>query len=275
MKRLQLIIWFLTIATSIAAQGYTVKGKIINEIGEAVEYATVGIPGTIHGTLSGIDGVFEFTLPHECCDTLVVTHISYNKATIAPDIYKNSSDTLFITMQSHELEELVVYCGKRKKAKLSNRGIRFAGTVTSLGIDRIGYEIGSIIEVKHPFEVNEIVFNTISNKIENARLSVNIYSIDDSGTIFTNIMHHPVYIEIPVGDRKREHKVLPDKSIYIEPGNYYVAVKFVDGKSNDPQKEHLLFPLYLKSGYIRNSAVEYPEKIPVNLGIMINGYEYR
>ena len=44
---------------------------------------------------------------------------------------------------------------------------------------------------------------------------------------------------------------------------------------NYPEKEKIAFPLYIKSGYIRRSAVEHPEKSPFNLGLQINGFEYR
>ena len=274
MKKL-LFAMSLLAATSTTAQEVTIKGRILTEEGTAVEYATIGIPGTKNGTLSGIDGEFELTLPQGCNDTIAVSHVSYGDVKLPAALYRNNGEALIVTMQPRELQELTVYNGKRKKAKLAGRGMRFAGAVTAWTAEKTGYEIGSIIDVKHAFEVEEFVFSTIRNSVENARLSVNIYSIDETESSFINVMHHPVYVNIPISDKKSEHVITANESISLFPGRYYVALKFVDGKKQTTKDGKILFPLYLKSSYIRNGATDTPEKIPVNMGLMIKGYEYR
>ena len=274
MKKL-LFVMSLLAATSTTAQEVTIKGRILTEEGTAVEYATIGIPGTKSGTLSGIDGEFELTLPQGCNDTIAVSHVSYGDVKLPATVYKECNETLIVTMQPRELQELTVYNGKRKKAKLAGRGMRSAGAVTAWTAEKTGYEIGSIIDVKHAFEVEEFVFSTIRNSVENARLSVNIYSIDETESSFINVMHHPVYVDIPISDKKSEHVITTNESISLFPGRYYVALRFVDGKKQTTKDGKILFPLYLKSSYIRNGATDTPEKIPVNMGLMIKGYEYR
>lgn len=274
MKRL-LFAFLLLIATSIAAQDIRVKGRIVGEEGAAVEYATIGIPGTKSGTLSGIDGEFELTLPQECNDTIVASHVSYGDVKIPAALYRNSRESLIVTMQPKQLQELTVYDGKRKKARLSNKGMKVAGGVTQWTTEKLGYEIGSIINVKRVFEVEELLFSTVLNNIENARLSINIYLMDETESNFSNVMHHPIYVDIPVSEKKNEHVIAVKENIFLEPGQYYVAVKFVDGKKLTDKSDVMLFPLYLKESYIRNSPVDIPEKIPVNLGLEIKGYEYR
>ena len=273
MKKL-LFAMSLLAATSTTAQDITIKGRILTEEGTAVEYATIGIPGTKNGTLSGIDGEFELTLPQGCNDTIVASHVSFGDVKI-PAAYRNRGEDFIVTMQPKLLQELTVYDGKRKKAKLAGRGMRFAGAVTVWTAEKIGYEIGSIIDVKHAFEVEEFVFSTIQNSVENVRLSVNIYSIDETESSFINVMHHPIYVDIPVSEKKCEHVITANESIFLSPGRYYVALKFVDGKKQTTKDGKILFPLYLKSSYIRNSPVDIPEKVPVNLGLQIKGYEYR
>ena len=274
MKRL-LFALSLFVATSATAQDFTIKGRIVGEEGAAVEYATIGIPGTKSGTLSGIDGAFELTLAQECNDTIVATHVSYGDVKIPAALYRNNGEALIVTMQLKMLKELTVYDGKRKKARLSNRGMKVAGGVTQWTTEKLGYEIGSIINVKRVFEVEEILFSTVLNNIENARLSINIYLMDETESNFSNVMHHPIYVDIPVSEKKNEHIIAVKENIFLEPGRYYVAVKFVDGKKQTDKKDIMLFPLYLKGSYIRNSPVDIPEKIPVNLGLEIKGYEYR
>lgn len=266
----------LSAATTIAAQNITVKGRIVSEEGAAVEYATIGIPGTKNGTLSGIDGVFELTLPQECNDTIVASHVSFGNVKIPAAAYRNSGEDFIVTMQPKFLKELTVYDGKRKKAKLSDGGMKIAGGVIQLSTEKLGYEVGSIMKVKRIFEVEEILFSTVSNSIENAKLSINIYSIDESESNFSNVLHHPVYVEIPVSDKKHEHVITAKENIVLAPGRYYVALKFVDGNKPAGEDGKMQFPLYLiSSSYIRNSPVDIPEKVPVNLGLEITGYEYR
>ena len=159
MKRL-LFAMSLLAATYTTAQNITIKGKIQSEEGTAVEYATIGIPGTKNGTLSDIDGEFELTLPQGCNDTIAVSHVSYGDVKLPAALYRNNGEALIVTMQPRELQELTVYNGKRKKAKLTNRGMRFAGGVTQWTTEKLGYEIGSIIDVKRVFEVEEILFST-------------------------------------------------------------------------------------------------------------------
>ena len=274
MKKL-LFAMSLLAATSTTAQEVTIKGRILTEEGTAVEYATIGIPGTKNGTLSGIDGEFELTLPQGCNDTIAVSHVSFGDVKLPATVYNECNETLIVTMQPRELQELTVYNGKRKKAKLAGRGMRFAGGVTQWTTEKLGYEIGSIIDVKRVFEVEEILFSTVLNNIENARLSINIYMIDETESDFSNVIHHPIYVDIPVNEKKSEHVIAVKENIFLEPGRYYVAVKFVDGKKQTDKREVMLFPLYLKSSYIRNSPVDFPEKIQVNLGLEIRGYEYR
>ena len=52
----------------------SIKGQIINEQGDPVEYVQVGIPKLQTGTISTADGHFEITVP---TDTLQFFHVSY------------------------------------------------------------------------------------------------------------------------------------------------------------------------------------------------------
>ena len=65
-----------------------VTGRISNERGEAVEYATVSIVGDTIGTLADAQGHFSLTIPHGKRNDLSITHVSYDKAnSISPLIY--------------------------------------------------------------------------------------------------------------------------------------------------------------------------------------------
>ena len=194
--------------------------------------------------------------------------------TIAASLFHMSS----YAQERHQLEELVVIAGKHKHKKMFGTGKRIPCSVASLTAERTGYEIGSIIKSKHLFEIEEICFNITSNKIKGVILGVEIYRID---SLFTKVLPSPILIDIPIGSRQRI-SVTPNVQTIIEPGEYFVAVQFVDCDEEykkysevEKRKNHLLFPLYLKKSFIRNEREGKLEKFRFNLGLKIRGIEYR
>ena len=75
-------------------------------------------------------------------------------------------------------------------------------------------------------------------------------------------------------DRQWFAKNVADSAVFLFLWFTLTSVSFLYLFLNG-EKDIMLFPLYLKESYIRNSPVDIPEKIPVNLGLEIKGYEYR
>ena len=186
------------------------------------------------------------------------------------------------------LNSVTIYSGKKKHKKLLGKGTRFPGGVTQWTPDKVGAEVGSLINVKHPFEVEEIIFSTQSNNIDSLMLKIEIRSTDN---LDSSIVDKPIEINIPKGE-KQKFGITPEKQLIIEPGEYFFAVVFADcsdeakrRRSSNAcrdskqrykmQKESILFPLYFKASYIRSGKGEELEKIPVNLGVKVRGTEYR
>ena len=179
--------------------------------------------------------------------------------------------------EAHQLDELVIIDGKKKHKKMFGTGVKIPCAVASLTPDKRGYEVGSTIKTKHPFEVEEINFDITSNNIGDVTLGIEIYNISNN---FSRTLQEPLLIKVPVG-KKQEISVQPEKRTIIEPGEYFVAIKFIDcvehsensGKKNE--REALLFPLYLKNSYIRHSSNDSIERCKINMGLKIRGIEYK
>ena len=62
----------------------TVKGHVVNERDENVEYVSIGIEEDSVGVISDAQGHFTLTIPAGRKDELTFTHVSYQTATI-PD----------------------------------------------------------------------------------------------------------------------------------------------------------------------------------------------
>ena len=181
------------------------------------------------------------------------------------------------------LEEVVVIGSKQKHKTLSNRGTRILGAISTLTPNKVGYEVGSALKVKHPFEVEEIEFFIISNSIRDVTLQVAIYR----DSTFTEVLSQPIFVNIPEGNRQKV-VAKPTERILLEPGDYIVAITFVhcdeetqqqwansdqwDGQTRyQMMKQSIQFPLYLKAGYIRSTSTDTFEKCPANIGLKVKG----
>ena len=150
--------------------------------------------------------------------------------------------------------------------------------------DKVGYEEGSAISIKHPFEVEEIEFFIISNSIRNVKLQVAIYR---DGT-FTEMLGNPIVVDIPEGKRQTI-VATPTERTLLEPGDYIVTITFVHCDEETQQQwtnsdqwdgqtrymmatqQSLQFPLYLKAGQIRSNPNDAFEKCPTNIGLKVKG----
>ena len=182
---------------------------------------------------------------------------------------------------ARQLQEVVVLGGKQKT--LSSRGTRILGAVSMLTPDKVGYEVGSALSVKQPFEVEEIEFFIISNSIRDVTLQVAIYR----DSTFTEVLSHPILVNIPKGNRQTI-VAKPTERILLQSGDYIVAITFVhcdeetqqqwtnsdqwDGQTRyQMMKQSIQFPLYFKAGQIRSNPDDAFEKCPTNIGIMVRG----
>ena len=185
------------------------------------------------------------------------------------------------TTNARQLQEVVVLGGKQKT--LSSRGTRILGAVSMLTPDTVGYEVGSALSVKHPFEVEEIEFDIISNSIRDVTLQVAIYR----DSTFTEVLGHPIVVDIPEGNRQRI-VATPAERTLLQSGDYIVAITFAhcdeetqqqwtnsdqwDGQTRyQMMKQSIQFPLYLKAGYIRSTSTDTFEKCPANIGLKVKG----
>ena len=182
-----------------------------------------------------------------------------------------------------QLQEVIIQGDKHKRKSLSGRGIRIPGAVSILTPDKIGHEVGSVLSVKHPFEVKEIEFDIISNNIKDVTLQVAIYR----DITFTEVLSQPILINIPEG-RKQTIVATPTENILLEPDDYIVAITLADCDeeilqqwTNSDQwdnqtryrmmKQSIQFPLYLKTGYMKSNAPDVFEKCTASIGLKVKG----
>lgn len=286
--RIKLAIALSLLPVLLSAQEHvTVKGRIINEQGEAVEYVQLGVPKLQIGSISAADGRFEIDMP---CDTLEFFHVSYQPAAYpvtGPD------DDVVIVLHGRELPPAVFIGGNTKEKYLIHPGVKINERIGGADFYRPGgggkgAELGCIAKVRKPFLIKDIQFTILDNHIPGCVASVNVYRIEGDPETFINVLHKPIYVNIIESDSRQDYSVQPDENILLEPGKYFVAIQIVatDNEAvhriletpeseRHPRALHMSTALYFKSSYERYSAMGKMMKIPVNIGVAVKGLEYQ
>ena len=284
--RIRLTLALLLIPACVFAQErFTVRGRIVDEKGEAVEYVQVGIPRHGIGTVATVDGRFEINVPG---DTLEFHHVSYQTGYYPVSGPEND---LVIVLRESELPPAVFIGGNTREKYLLRPGTRFPGAQGGFdardGVDK-GKEVGSVAKTRKPFLIKDILFTITSNRIPGCVVSINIYRIEEEPKAFINILHKPIYAEVAVSDGRQDFDIQPEESILLEPGSYFISFSLVDCDMDavrrfqeTPESERrptdmsLYANLYFKSSYYRESSLAEPIYIPINVGISVKGLEYR
>ena len=286
--RIKLLLALAFFPALLAAQEHvTVKGRIINERGNAVEYVQLGVPKLQIGSISAADGRFEIDMP---CDTLEFYHVSYQRAAYP---VTGPADDVIIVLHEQELPPAIFIGGDTKEKYLLKPG---TGLLKSVGIITTsmrsghpsGREIGSVAQTKKPFLVKNILLTVRSNHIPGCVASINIYRIEGKKESFVNVLHKPIYFDVAVSNDPQDFDIQPEETLLLEPGRYFIAFQIV-GCNNEAlqaflakkQEERKIwemsmdFNIYLKSSYVREVAMGEMEHLPVNIGVAVKGLEYR
>ena len=285
--RIKLLLALLCLPFCVYAQdGFPVRGRIVNDQGEPVEYVQVGIPKLQLGTISTADGLFEITVP---ADTLEFFHVSYRTGSY---LVTGPADDVTVVLHENELSPAVFIGGNTKEKYLLRPGTRIAGNGGVLVFEpktgsTKGVEIGSVAKTGKPFLVKEIQFGIWQNSVPDCVVSVNIYRIEGKEE-FVNMLQRPIYVNVPESETAQEFNIKPEETILLEPGRYFISFQIVDCNEKaleeylqTPESERdwsqmrLVTILYFKSSYTRKVALGKMEHCPVNIGMVVKGLEFQ
>jgi len=144
-KIMMLSLCFLLTISQLWAQNRTIKGKVLNEKGEALAGVTVTVKGSTTGTATGTDGTFTLSVP-PTAKTLVVSSLNY----VAQDVNvvgKTSISVLLVSTAS-ELEGVVVqvpYGTVKKKAFTGAENTIGAATLSRQQVTNVTKAIDGLI----------------------------------------------------------------------------------------------------------------------------------
>ena len=271
--------------TLFAQENVKVKGRIVDRQGEAVEYVQVGVPKLRIGTISTVDGRFEMDIP---CDTLEFFHVSYQPAAYP---VTGPAEDVVIVLHEQELPPAVFIGGDTKEKYLLRPGMTLLKNLGVVTTDlRSGHpsgrELGSVAHAKKPFLVKDILLTVLNNQIPGCVASIHVYRIEGKRESFVNVLHRPIYFDVPVSSEPQDFDIQPEETLLLEPGKYFIAFQVVGCDDaalqaflSKPEEERKLgemsmdFPILLKSSYIREVALGGMEHVPVNIGVAVKGLE--
>ena len=82
MNKKTIISIMLALVTMTGQAQITLKGSIVNERGEKIEYVSIGLEEDSIGTISDANGNFTIEIPANRKNDLVFTHVSFQKAIV-------------------------------------------------------------------------------------------------------------------------------------------------------------------------------------------------
>ena len=285
--RIKLVTAALLLPAALFAQErVSVKGRIVNERGEAVEYVQLGVPRLQLGTISSVDGRFEIDIPR---DTLQFFHVSYEPAAYP---VTGPAEDVVIVLREQELPPALSVGGNTKEKYLVHPGMKISERLGGADFYREnggkGAELGCIARARKPFLIKDIRFTILDNHIPGCVASINVYRIEGDPETFVNVLHKPIYFNIIESDSRQDYSIRPEETILLEPGKYFIALQVVatdeeavrkiletPESERNPRALHMSTALYFKNSYERYSALGKMIHIPVNIGIAVKGLEYQ
>ena len=262
-----MLIAIMTIASPVSAQTI-VKGCIVNERSETIEYVSIGFEENSVGTISDANGNFELEIPTNRKNDLVFTHVSFQKAVVPYETYANGQQ-LTVTMKDKVVELAEVVVGKKNKPqKIAGKAI--SGPMASFrGKGKAdALEWGPVFRSKKDYVISDILLTIKGSSYQWCVLSFNIYEIQ--GDKFVNILNKPIYQRIEKSDGKQRLDIQPEETIVLKgKKRYYISVAVIDSDSYgilDMQSQ-------FKTSYARNITKGKKRKLPIGPAIQVKGYE--
>lgn len=262
-----MLIAIMTIASPVSAQTI-VKGCIVNERSETIEYVSIGFEEDSVGTISDANGNFELEIPTNRKNDLVFTHVSFQKAVVPYETYANGQQ-LTVTMKDKVVELAEVVVGKKNKPqKIAGKAI--SGPMASFrGKGKAdALEWGPVFRSKKDYVISDILLTIKGSSYQWCVLSFNIYEIQDSK--FVNILNKAIYHRIEKSNSKQRLDIQPQETIMLKgKKRYYISVAVIDSDSYgilDMQSQ-------FKTSYARNITKGKKRKLPIGPAIQVKGYE--
>jgi hypothetical protein len=270
MKKLLSAMLLILVCTTGMAQT-VVKGHVVNERSESVEYVSIGFEEDSVGVISDAEGNFELTIPKGRKNALSFSHVSYLTTEVPFQTYA-SGEELTVVLKDKVVELTEVVIGKKNKPKaIVGKGIPLPGGViaTSGKSTDLGPEGGVAFSCSKEYVICDILVKISGCTFKQCKVSINVYEKIDKQ--FVNIHQKPIYETVTNEKSNYTLDIRPEENIVLKPKkDYYVSISVVDGFG---EEGFLYMKAYMKSGLYRSAVKGKTKKLPVCPAIQVKGYE--
>lgn len=268
MRKLGVLFLTVVMQTVCLAQT-TVKGHVVNERGESIEYVSIGFEEDSVGTISDAKGYFTLQIPKGRTKDLSFSHVSYQTTDVPYQEYAGGKE-LTVVLKDRVVELAEVVIGKKNKPKtIVGKGLPAPGVfgISGRGIAD-GPEGGPTFSCSKSYVISDILVNVSGLSYKQCTLSVNIYERKDGQLV--NIHQKPIYEIIRQEAGAHTLDIRPEENIVLKPKtDYYLSIAVVDSDGEG----YLYMKGYLKNGLYRNAVKGKTKKLPICPAIQIKGYE--
>lgn len=175
------LLFTLFLSISLQAQ-LKLKGSIVDEDGEVVPYANIGVVGMGIGTVSSSEGDFELIVPDSLHDyRLRVSSVGFKALETTPEkllkLIKKSTQVKLAKM-SVQLREVVI-SNKKLKEKIIGNKTKSRSVAAGFTSNKLGNEVGLIMKIKKQTFIDALNVNISSNDVGKVKFRVNVYDLKD------------------------------------------------------------------------------------------------
>lgn len=185
---------FLSCCQSLYSQ--LLKGKILNEQGQSIEYVNISIVGTNKGTISDKGGNFVLNISNlKPTDSLYFSHLNYHTKSLT--IKEALAKEVVLTQREIELPAVEVQGKRPKLTTIRPMGMRVPNSTMFFKIreereNEVVSTAGDIITLKKDFIAKKFKIFCIKNTMQKAILRLNFYKKEENN--LTPLIAKPIYI---------------------------------------------------------------------------------
>ncbi|HAN17759.1 MAG TPA: hypothetical protein DCQ24_03700 [Bacteroidales bacterium] len=263
----RLLILVLLIISCNTITGQNISGVVLNATNkQPVEFVNIGIVGKNVGTVTDLNGKFNFFAGSEFAnDTILFSMIGYNPLLVKiADLNKNAGNEVLLEEKTYEIAEVII---KPKKIKQQTLGVttKFKKIAAGFKDNLLGYECGILINVKKTAFIKKVNINISVCSYDTIFYRLNIYKV--RGTMdFENILREPIYIKMPKESVKDEIQIdLQSRNIVVD-GDFLITLEHIKDLGNGYL--HFCAGLTEKTYYRKTSQGKW-ETVPVGISISV------
>ena len=262
-----------------------ISGRIVNSLGEPVEYVNLGVKNTQVGQTSDGKGHFSIYIPDTLRnESLMFSHLSYEVQFIpVTELLRKMSGEgeVIVTLpgRAFQMQPVMVSPGRIRYRRYEKTFRSGMGYYSSPSIDtakmkenevqRVNAEIGTVYSVKERLWLKTITLDVSRCSLDSVLLRVNLFRYEDRRPI-EELLYKPIYIVVRQDFKQASYEidVEPD-NIVLELGDVAVGLDIIELYGD--KWNALLLPHYSGGGYRRGLLSDEVEKQSRNPGISLYG----